>query len=192
MLTEKTFPEHLYVPSEKHTAEDETISVNKRIKALEDDKSLSLDQRIAGLLAMSEPDWIENARPPLFVAALSLDPPEVKAAVVEAALRAGEDPNELDHNMSKMCNRGRALACFVNWDLHYRLHKTYDGMINNLPAIEIMLRHGADPRLASPFLASRSALAHVRWAIETEPELAPSFFEAASKMMESVAADLDG
>lgn len=180
------------MPSEKHPAEDATISVNKRIIALEDDNSLSSDQRIAALMTMSEPDWIENARPPLFVAALSLDSPEVKAAMVEAALRAGEDPNELDHNMSKGCNRGRALACFVDWELHYWLHKTYDGMINNLPAIEIMLRHGADPRLASPFLASKSALAHVRWAVETEPDLAPSFFEAASKMLKSAAADLDG
>lgn len=192
MSTEKAPPERSYTPSEKHPAEDDTISYNQRIQALENDKSLSSDQRWAAVIAMSDPGWIERAQPPLFVAALSLDPPAVKAAAVEAALRAGADPNELDHDLGRGMHCARALACFVDPERHHELRGTHDGMRNNLPAIEAMLRHGADPRLASPFHASKSALAHVRWAREREPDLAPDFFEAASRMLESAAAELDG
>lgn len=75
-----------------------------------------------------------------------------------------------------MRNRGRALAFFVNTDLHYEVNGSLDGLVNNLPAIEVMLRHGADPRLGAPFLGPPSAL---RCVVSAQRRgCAPKFFEA--------------
>lgn len=174
---------------EKRPAEYESKSFNDRLDAIGKDKTLSEDQKWAALIGISDHDWIRNYKPPLFVAALSLDKAEVKAAAVEAALRAGADPNELDHDMGKMRNHGRVLAFFVNWDLHYKTNGNLDGMVNNLTSIEILLHYGADPRLDAPFIGPQSALLHLQSARDNN--VAPDFYKAAGRMLEKAAMDLD-
>lgn len=147
--------------TEKHPCEDTSLSFNDRMSAIANDQSLSDGQGLSALLDKSESDWVAIHKPPLFTAALSLDSASDKATAVEAALRAGADPNELDDDIRKMRNKGRALAFFVNEDLHYEINGSLDGMVNNLPAIEVMLRHGADPRLGAHFLGPHSARTHV-------------------------------
>lgn len=175
--------------SEKHGCEDTSLSFHDRLCAIQNDASLSEDQRLAALLGISDIDWVATQEPPLFVAALSLDSPEEKAAAVEAALRAGADPNELDHHVGRN-NRGRALSFFLDVDAHYEINGNLDGLVNNLPAIEVMLRYGADPRLRAPWFGPRSPLACVSSAMRRE--CAPEFFEKAWRMMDEVAGMLEG
>lgn len=175
--------------TEKHPCEDTSLSFNDRKCAISTDKSLSVDQKQAAYLAMCEKDWVVTHKPPLFTAALSLDSASDKAAAVEAALRAGADPNELDHNPPKS-NRGRALAYFVNADVHYEINGNTDGMLNNLPAIEVMLRYGADPRLAVPFIGAHSA-----WIYAANGQRDghwPEFYDPAWQMLDQAAKALDG
>lgn len=189
-MTSKTSAESSFTLSEKHPSEDQSKSFNERLEAIENDKSLSHDEQWAALIGMSDHDWVQTSKPPLFIAALSLDKAEVKAAAVEEALRAGADPNELDHDFGKLRNKGRALAFFVNYNLHYEINGNLDGMVNNLPSIEIMLRYGADPRLDAPFIGPKSALLHVQGA--QDRGVAPDFYRAARAMLEKAAAELDG
>lgn len=189
-MTGKTPAESSFILSEKHPAEDQSKSFNERLDAIDNDASLSTDEQWAALIGISDHDWVQTSKPPLFIAALSLDKAEVKAAAVEEALRAGADPNELDHDFRKLRNQGRALAFFVNSDLHYEINGNLDGMVNNLPSIEIMLRYGADPRLDAPFIGPVSALRHVQHG--QEHGVAPKFYTPAREMLEKVAAELDG
>lgn len=187
MSSEKS-PESVFAISEKHPAEDESKSFNERVAAIRNDKTLSQDQKRCALLGISDRDWVQNSKPALFIAALSLDKAEVKAAAVEEALRAGAD--ELDHDFGKLRNQGRVLAYFVNYKLHYEINGSLEGIVNNLPSIEIMLRHGADPRLDAPFIGPKSALLQVQSA--KDRDVAPEFYEAAGAMLEKAAAELDG
>lgn len=139
---------------------------------------------------MSENRWVATQKSPLFTAALGLDSAPDKAAAADAALRAGTDPNELDHDFGKIRNRGRALAFFVNMDLHHEVNGSLDGVVNNLPAIEVMLRHGADPRLGAPLFGPPGALRCVVSA--RRRSCAPEFFEAAWRMLDEVAETLEG
>ncbi|KAL1858268.1 hypothetical protein Daus18300_010014 [Diaporthe australafricana] len=175
--------------NEKHPCEDTSLSFQDRMCAIADDKSLSDDQGLSALLGMSEYMWVATQKPPLFTAALSLDSASDKAAAVEAALRAGADPNELDHDIGGKRNRGRALAFFVNADLHFEVNGSLDGLVNNLPAIEVMLRYGADPRLAAPFLFPKSALFYAMSG--KVDECAPEFYEAAWQMLDRAAMALE-
>lgn len=189
-MTNGTSAEFSFPLSEKHPAEDESKSLNERIDAIENDKNLSQNEQWVALLGISDRDWVQNSKPPLFIAALSLDKAEVKVAAVEEALHAGADPNELDHDLGKLRNQGRVLAYFVNYKLHYEINGILEGMVNNLPSIEIMLRHGADPRLDAPFIGPKSALLQVQSA--KDRDVAPDFYEAAGAMLEKAAAELDG
>lgn len=170
-----------------HPCEDTSLSFDDRISAILNDESLSDDQGLAALLGMSDPNWVATHKPPVFTAAPSLDSASDKAAAVEAALGAGADPNELDHDIRKMCNKGRALAFFVNADLHSEMNGSLDGMLNKLPAIEVMLRYGAD---RAPFFGPSSVLF---WAAsDLSHEYAPEFYEAAWQMLDQVAEALEG
>lgn len=173
--------------TEKHPCEDTSLSFNDRMCAIDNDKSLSVDQKQAAYLAMCEKNWVATHKPPLFTAALSLDSASDKAIAVEAALRAGADPNEFDHELPRD-NKGWALAFFVDAELHHDINGTMDGMLNNLPAIEVMLRYGADPRLRAPYIGPQSALAIAFYNQKTAPE----FYEAAWKMLDQAAEALEG
>lgn len=175
--------------TEKHPCEDTSLSYHDRMCAIDNDKSLSEDLREAAFLSLFEKGWVETHKPPLFIAALSLDSASDKAVAVEAALRAGADPNELDHNPPKS-NRGRALAYFVNADVHYEINGNTDGMLNNLPAIEVMLRYGADPRLAVPFIGAQSAWLYA--ANGQSKGYWPEFYDPAWQMLDQAAKALDG
>lgn len=174
--------------TEKHPCEDTSLSFHDRMCALADDESLSEEQSWAALLGIGDRDWVATQKPPLFTAALSLDSASDKAKAVEDALRAGADPNELDHHIGRD-NGGRALAFFVNIITHCNANEgEVGGMFNNLPAIEVMLRYGADPRLAAPWFGPKSALSCV-----SPPHSGPNheFYEAAWQMMRPVADALD-
>lgn len=175
--------------TEKHPCEDTSLSFNDRMCAILNDESLCDDQGRDAYVAMFEKYWVATHKPPLFTAALSLDSASDKAAAVEAALRAGADPNELDHNPPRD-NKGRALAFFVNADLHCEINGSTDGMLNNLPAIEVMLRYGADPRLAGPFIGPTSAWIHA--ATGQKDGLWPEFYNPAWQMLDQAAKALDG
>lgn len=139
---------------------------------------------------MSEDNWDATHKPPLFTAALSLDSASDKATAVEAALRVGAGPNELDNDLGKMRNKSRTLAFFVNGDLLYEINGGVDGMINNLPAIEVSLRYGTDSRLAAPFLGPKCALLFV---LSGQcHKYAPEFYEAAWQMLDQAAEALGG
>lgn len=176
--------------TEKHPCEDTSLSFNDRMCAIDNDKSLSGDTYEAAILGISDRFWVKTHKPPLFTAALSLDSASDKATAVEAALRAGADPNELDHHLGIKYCKGRALAFFVNADVYYDYNGNTDGMLNNLPAIEVMLRYGADPRLAAPFLGPKSALRHAAWG--QERGYYPEFYDAAWQMLDQAAEALAG
>lgn len=81
---------------------------------------------------------------PLFREPLSNHPIEEKLAVMRAAIEAGADIHQLDNNPIVGYNLGRPLDACVR-------HK----FIENIPATELLLQHGADPRLnARPTLFS--------------------------------------
>jgi hypothetical protein len=133
------------------------VSYAKQLQALsklKNDKSLAAKDMWDAIGAMNTPRWIETHKPPLFLAPLSRDPPEVRAAAMEAALKEpGADPNELDHDLlDRMTHAGRVLHCCVcdePYEDYNRGHEKepYYGFWYNLPVIEVLLRHGADPRL---------------------------------------------
>ncbi|KAJ5627604.1 hypothetical protein N7490_009832 [Penicillium lividum] len=63
---------------------------------------------------------------------------------MRAALLAGADPNEMDHEPVNIRSYGRPLHCVV----HSNGPQNY--MIDNIPLIELLLEYGADPRLPGP------------------------------------------
>lgn len=160
-----------------------------------DDRLLSEDQRSAAQVATFERYWFPKQKPPLFTAAVSLDAPSDKAAAVGAALRAGADTNELDHDFHK-CKVGvhaRALGWFVDADIHLDpdINGGIGGMLNNLPAIEVMLRYGADPRLKSPAcFGAKSPLTVVESNLSDGYQL--EFYQAAWQMLDQAAEALAG
>lgn len=172
-----------------------TMSFMDRYNAICQDETLTSRQKWDALAVVQEKNWIATHQPPLFTTAFSLDPPETKAKKMEAALQSGADPNELDHDLSKMEHRGRPLACCVNASYHLSVNGDYKGMANNLPAIEVLLRYGADPRLRGSALDALSALELVRVYRDDPPEpkqiLGP-FYKEASKIIEDAAAVFDG
>lgn len=86
-------------------------------------------------------NWLHTTKPPLFLEPLSHEhTAEEKVAAMRAAISAGADVNEMDHTpYGYGCqNRGRPL--------HFCLYSPCD-IARNLPAIKLLLQHGADPRL---------------------------------------------
>lgn len=71
-------------------------------------------------------------------------PLETKLAAMRAALAAGADPNGLDNSEPWHYREGRPLdAC-----LHISRMAGGVSVMDNLPLIELLLEHGADPRLS--------------------------------------------
>lgn len=82
-------------------------------------------------------EWMATHRPPLFIEPATSHSPEEKVAAMRAAIEAGADVNQLDLRPYGGHNEGRPLhACLLRGSI-----------ADNLPAIELLLRHGADPRL---------------------------------------------
>lgn len=196
MLSEKAaMEEKTLLVGKCHPCEDTRLPFNDRLCAISNDNSLSEEQIHAAINGVSDHGWFQREKPPLFAAAVSSDSPSDKAAAVEAALRAGADPNELDHDFSKTkCGiHARPLDWFINVEIQLDpdINGSIDGMLNNLPAIEVMLRHGADPRLASPYqLSSRSPLSVVESSLSKGDHL--EFYQAAWQMFHQVAEALEG
>lgn len=195
MFREKPTMEEKPLTEKCHPCLDTSLPFNERLCAISNDDSLSQDDCRALITRISDHGWFQREKPPLFAAAVSSDSPSDKAAAVEAALRAGADPNELDHDFSKTkCGvHARPLDWFINVEIQLDpdINGSIDGMLNNLPAIEVMLRHGADPRLASPYqLSSRSPLFEVESSLSRGDHL--EFYQAAWQMFHQVAEALEG
>lgn len=94
--------------------------------------------------AETKDEQIPSRYQPLFREPLSNHPIEEKLAAMRAAIEAGADVNQLDNDPIVGYNLGRPLdACVRHW------------FIKNIPATELLLQHGADPRLnARPTLFS--------------------------------------
>jgi len=108
---------------------------------------------------------------------------------MKAALASGADPNELDHEPRAEKNLGRPLHLAIEYTSSNlsRLHE-------NLPVVELLLQHGADPRLGgmqgrySPLEDLRRVVAY------NDPTMreAMGFFKEVLEMMEVKARELDG
>ena len=95
---------------------------------------------------------------PLFREPLSYHPPEEKVAAMRAAIEAGADVHQMDQEPIVGHNLGRPLdACLKG------------PVVDNIPAIELLLQHGADPRLgARPTLFA--PVRRARYYAENHPE----------------------
>lgn len=111
---------------------------------------------------------------------------------MKAAIEAGADVNELDHEPDPRRNHGRPL----NFAVEYTI-SDFKYLKENLPVIELLLQHGADPRLPgmihtpSPLEEMRRMASvddrHVKEWAEVKP-----FFQKAFAVMREAAEKLDG
>lgn len=79
---------------------------------------------------------------PLFREPLSNHSAQEKVAAMRAAIAAGADVHELDQEPIMGYNEGRPLDACLN------VSHMAEGarLVDNIPAIELLLQHGADPR----------------------------------------------
>ncbi|KAL1962646.1 hypothetical protein VTN77DRAFT_9280 [Rasamsonia byssochlamydoides] len=140
---------------------------------------------------VDESCWVWKSRPPLFYEPISDHPIEVKLARMKGAIEAGADVNELDHEPDARRNLGRPLDFAVNNGL-----ADFKYLKENLPIIELLLQHGADPRLPG-LLDTPSPLEYVRgmarydeWRNPQFAHMKP-FFRKAFIMMKEAAEKLD-
>lgn len=82
---------------------------------------------------------------PLFREPLSNHPAEEKVAAMRAAIDAGADVNQMDQEPIVGYNEGRPLDACINGS-HFPGGVRLE---DNIPAIELLLQHGADPRLGA-------------------------------------------
>jgi hypothetical protein len=141
----------------------------------------------------SPPRKLKNL--PLHWEPVSGHPISEKLTNMLAALKSGCDPNELDHAYASRPERS------IGRPLHYATECTvFDHSLRheNLPVVELLLRHGADPRMPgmganpSPLEDLRAVVnvnsPELKWASERDME----FFKGALKAMEGRARELDG
>jgi hypothetical protein len=77
-----------------------------------------------------------------FLGIIAEHPTSLKLGNMKAALSAGADPNEMDHERDPRRSLGRPLHCAIrDWG-----NPNY--IKENIPAIKLLLEHGADPRLS--------------------------------------------
>jgi hypothetical protein len=139
----------------------------------------------------SPPGKLKNL--PLHWEPVSGHPITEKLTTMLGALKSGSDPNELDHASRPERSIGRPL--------HYATEYTFfDHSLRheNLPVVELLLKHGADPRMPgmgpnpSPLEDLRAVVnansPEVKWASERDME----FFKGALEAMERRARELDG
>ncbi|CAI7581251.1 unnamed protein product [Penicillium glandicola] len=139
--------------------------------------------------------WVHTTQPPLFWEFIAEHPISLKLANMKAALSAGADPNEMDHERDPRRSLGRPLHCAVgDWG-------NPDHMKENIPAIKLLLEHGADPRLPGPevkpaALGLQSPLEHARrlamgeWR-GVDELLECGYYAEAYRVMKEAADDLD-
>ena len=135
-------------------------------------------------------NWIYTARPPLFWEPISGHSLPVKLASMKAALAAGANPNELDHELRPEKNSGRPLHLAIDY-----LNSTLSHLCENLPVVELLLEHGADPRLKGMQFFTKSPLEKLRQIVRyNNPDVgkAMDFFRQALDIMEARGRELDG
>ncbi|KAJ5547104.1 hypothetical protein N7494_004689 [Penicillium frequentans] len=139
--------------------------------------------------------WVHKTKPPLFWEFISTHPISLKLKNMETALSAGADPNEMDHERDPRRSLGRPLHCAMG-DWGNPVH-----VKENIPAIKLLLEHGADPRLPGPevkpaSLGLQSPLEYARrlamreWRGDDEL-LDCGYYAEAYRVMKEAADDLD-
>ncbi|KAJ5760227.1 hypothetical protein N7520_007383 [Penicillium odoratum] len=113
---------------------------------------------------------------------------------MKAALLAGANPNEMDHEPDDRRSYGRPLHCVVG-------DGPADFLKDNIPLIRLLLEHGADPRLPGPYVVpvscSLGTPLHNVMQMATIPghgfeELFEcGFYQEAYRIMKQAADDLD-
>lgn len=93
-------------------------------------------------------NWVRCRQPALHWEPLySTDTVEHRQASMAASLDAGADPNELDHELDLRRSLGRPLHCCLGGLGAWGCPRV---VRDNAPLIELLLAHGADPRLQGP------------------------------------------
>lgn len=82
---------------------------------------------------------------PLFREPLSNHPADERVAAMRAAIQAGADVHQLDQEPIVGYNEGRPLDACINTS-HFAGGARLE---DNIPAIELLLQYGADPRLGA-------------------------------------------
>jgi hypothetical protein len=114
---------------------------------------------------------------------------------MKAAIDSGADPNELDHPTK---NGKRRPELSIGRPLHYAIDTRFDHSRRheNLPVVELLLQHGADPRLEgmeftkSPIDEIKSDLENPDSKLLSQKNVA--FFREAMEIMQKKANELDG
>lgn len=98
-----------------------------------------------GTLADTKDKRKSSRHLPLFREPLSNHPAEEKVAAMRAAIAAGADVHQLDQEPIVGYNEGRPLDACLNVSHMAKGAR----LVDNIPAIELLLQHGADPRLGA-------------------------------------------
>ncbi|KAN0102204.1 hypothetical protein V8E51_012714 [Hyaloscypha variabilis] len=139
------------------------------------------------------PPWTAKSSP-LHWEPFSDHPISEKLAAMKAAIDSGADPNELDHPTK---NGKRRPELSIGRPLHYAIDTRFDHSRRheNLPVVELLLQHGADPRLEgmeftkSPIDEIKSDLENPDSKLLSQKNVA--FFRAAMEIMQKKANELD-
>lgn len=110
-----------------------------------DSITLSVDMNKYTTTADTKGERKSSRHMPLFREPLSNHPVEEKVAAMRAAIEAGADVNQLDQEPIVGYNEGRPLDACINGSHMPSGVRLED----NIPAIELLLQHGADPRLGA-------------------------------------------
>ncbi|KAJ4418866.1 hypothetical protein N0V82_005313 [Gnomoniopsis sp. IMI 355080] len=141
-------------------------------------------------------NWVSCKKPPLHWEALySTSSLELRLANMTAALDAGADPNELDHELNVHRGLGRPLHCCLGGYMAWGPPKV---IRLNLPLIELLLARGADPRLPGPRYPSPLEMARQEAEDNDNPDEGEKilqdcgFYAEAYKLLKAAADSLDG
>lgn len=139
--------------------------------------------------------WVHTTQPPLFWECIAEHQLSLKLSNMKAALLAGADPNEMDHERDPRRSLGRPLHCALgDWG-------NPEYVKDNIAVIKLLLEHGADPRLPGPevrpaHLGLQSPLEYARrlafheWRGDDEL-LESGYYEEAYRVMKEAADKLD-
>lgn len=160
-------------------------------------------------------NWVAQTRHPLFWEPLQDKPVAAKLAAMRAALdnSPGADPNMIDREPEAARNRGRPLHCAIAAGRTLSRNQgddmpTWAATRGNLPVVELLLEHGADPRLggqdaaaARPGLGPQRLLSPIEEAevnmayptgnLDEDFEEVKAFYTQALALMKTAAERLD-
>jgi len=154
----------------------------------------SISNPFSTSLLQAMPPWAAKSSP-LHWQPFSDHPISKKLAAMKAAIDSGADPNELDQPIK---NGVRRPELSIGRPLHYAIDTRFDHSRRheNLPVVELLLQHGADPRLEGMEF-TKSAIDEIKEDLESQDSNRLSqenvaFFREALVIMQKKANELDG